>query len=417
MLVGMFKRLLDIGRLVTHKSVLLLGPRQTGKSSLLRTALPGAATLDLLEGATFRLLSAKPERLGELYAERAASGQPLMVVDEIQRVPDLLFEVQRIVDRHPEARFVLTGSSARKLRRDGANLLPGRVARAWLHPLAHPERTSDPASPQSWQRAVQWGGLPGIVRQTDPRADLLDYFGIYLQEEIRAEGIARKFDAFSRFLDFAAATHGEQVVYANVARDAEISPRTLREYYGVLQDTLVGHMLPAFRGTQLRKAAATEKFYFFDAGVAHAALGRFDLQTPTAEYGTALEHLIWRELRTAMDYLDGDVQLYFWRSLSGFEVDFVLATRGTPLWGIEVKATEQVGSRDLRGLRALGEEFPQMRRLVVCRQAHPSRLEDGTQIWPVGHFLQALWSAQLIAPGPRAVTQFQNGGDAAGLVR
>ncbi len=399
----MFRRILDIARLLTQKSVLLLGPRQTGKSSLLRATLPEATYIDLLDAAQFRALSARPERLGERIAATRQNDHAIVVIDEVQRAPDLLFEVQRIIDGDPAARFVLTGSSARKLRREGTNLLAGRVTRAWLHPLAEAERTSDPASPHPWQRAVQWGGLPGIVRGADPRADLLDYFGIYLQEEIRAEGIARKFDAFARFLDYAAATHGEQVVYANVARDVEVAPRTLREYYGVLQDTLVGHLLPAFRGTRQRKAAATEKFYFFDAGVAHAALGRLDLQPHTAEYDTALEHFVWRELRTAIDYLDSDVQLEFWRSLSGFEVDFVLQRRGVPLWGIEVKAADHVHSRDLRGLRALAEEFPAMQRLVVCRQAFASKLDDGTRVWPVDHFLRELWLGNLVQRGVRAV--------------
>ncbi len=294
------------------------------------------------------------------------------------------------------ARAVLTGSSARKLRRAGTNLLGGRATRLELFPLVHPERQSDPARPVSLGEALQWGGLPPMLLSSDPRSDLLDYVGLYLQEEVRAEGLVRANDAFARFLEVAATTNGEQVVFANVSRDADVPARTVREYYQILEDTLIGRLLPAHRGTSLRKAMASAKFFFFDLGVANALLGRFSLQAGAPEYGRALEHLVFCELRAFLSYHRSDARLTYWRSLSQLEVDFVVERRGKAVLAIGVKAASRVSGRDLRGLRALAEDVPNLKRIVVSQERLARVTEDGIRVMPVDVFLEELWAARLV---------------------
>lgn len=395
----MFVRLAPLSALLARRSVLLLGPRQTGKSTLLRQVLPDATFVDLLDSAQFRALAARPERLAELIPPRVqgqGSEPPrLVIVDEVQKVPRLLDEAHRLLHSDPGLRFVLTGSSARRLRAAGTNLLGGRATRLILHPLIAPERRSDPAHLISFDAALRWGGLPSVVRSTDPRADLLDYVGLYLQEEIRSEGLTRSLEAFSRFLEVAATMNAEQVVFAKVAQDAEVPARTVRDYFDVLTDTLIGHSLPPFRGTSARKAVATAKFYFFDTGVAHALAGRATLPAGSVEYGRAFEHQVCIELLAAQGYLRWDARICFWRTLSQLEVDFVVERAGQALIGVEVKATHRIEARDLKGLRALRSEFPAMRAVVVCREPWERRTEDGIEILPVELFLKCLWSGGL----------------------
>lgn len=394
----MFQRVAPLARLLTRRSVLLLGPRQTGKSTLFRQALPGALELDLLNAALHRRLLARPEQLAELVRAHPAGADGLcrVVIDEVQKIPELLDEVHRLISADPGLRFVLTGSSARRLKAAGTNLLGGRATRLRLHPLIAAERGTDPEHRVELGTALRWGGLPAIVRSPDPRADLLDYVGLYLQEEVRAEGLARSMQAFARFLEVAATVNAEQVVYARVAQDAEVPARTVRDYFDVLTDTLIGHSLPPFRATPSRKAVATSKFYFFDTGVAHALAGRGELPPASREYGQALEHLLCIELLAALDYLRFDGQLTFWRSLSQLEVDFVVQRGGRPLVAIEVKATRQVERRDLRGLRALREDFPDLPCVVVANEPLPRRTEDDVDILPVEVFLDRLWRGAVL---------------------
>ncbi len=394
----MYQRIAPLAALVARRSVLLLGPRQTGKSTLVHQAIPDALTLDLLDSALYRQLSARPERLADLVRAQvpAPDGRRRIAIDEVQKIPQLLDEVHRLLSTDPTLRFVLTGSSARRLKVAGTNLLGGRATRLVLHPLVSAERKTDPAHPVDFDTALRWGGLPAILRSPDPRADLLDYVGLYLQEEVRAEGLSRSMQAFTRFLEVAAATNAEQVVYARVAQDAEVPARTVRDYFDVLEDTLIGHSLPAFRGTTARKAVATAKFYFFDVGVAHALAGRGSLAPATREYGQALEHTVCIELLAALDYQRFDGRLTFWRSLSQLEVDFVVERAGRALMALEVKSTRQVENRDLKGLRALREEFPGLPCLVVAQESLPRRTEDGIDILPIQTFLDRLWRGEIL---------------------
>jgi predicted AAA+ superfamily ATPase len=394
----MFTRTLDITPTLEAKSAFLFGPRQTGKSTLLANRLPEALFISLLRADDFRQLSAAPERLREwIGGHRFPKKKPkLVVVDEIQKLPSLLDEVHSLIESDKSLRFVLTGSSARKLRRSGTNLLGGRARRLALHPITSQEFTSDAGKRDALDTLLQWGGLPSVLGSKSPKEDLEDYIGGYLKEEIQAEAIVRSIESFSRFLNTAALSNTEQVIFSAVGSDAEVPARTVREFFGILEDTLVGTLLPAYRGTSSRKAMAAAKFYLFDVGVANALQGRFALRAGTPEYGKALEHLIWRELTSALSYLSLDSTLYYWRSLSQFEVDFVLEHRGerSPFLAIEVKGKRVISAKDCKGLVALAEDFPKIRKVVVSLEPRRRKTESGVEILPVREFLDELWAGE-----------------------
>lgn len=385
----MQRRLLDLSAVLKRKSVLLLGPRQTGKSTLLAAQLPTARVIDLLDSATYRSLSGRPERLTSIVESVSKGG--IIAIDEVQRVPELLNEVHRHIERRKDLRFVLTGSSARKLRRGGVNLLGGRAARLELFPLVSAELGADSAMPIPLERMLQWGGLPGVVTGTTPEEDLRDYIAVYLREEIQAEASVRNLPAFARFLEAIAGCNGEQLVFANVSRDAEVPVRTVRDYVELLEDTLIATVLPAFRSSSDRKARAGGRFFFFDVGLANVMQGRVALTHGTNEYGRAIEHLVFCELRAALSYRHVDAQLSYWRTHTGLEVDFVVSGPKLVPLGIEVKATHGVSRRDTRGLRTLAADLGGLRQIVVCQEPLRRVTQDGVEIWPLSEFLPALW--------------------------
>lgn len=380
----MYDRLLDLDDMLHHRSVFLFGPRQTGKSTLLRARFPRARVFDLLEADTFRQLSAYPETLRQTLRPE----DRLVVVDEVQKLPALLDEVHLLIERDKRLRFVLTGSSARKLKGGGANLLAGRAWVARLHPLVAAELPE----PRLLDRLSR-GSLPAVLDSPRPFEDLKTYVGTYLQEEIRAEGLARSIEAFSRFLDTAGVCNGEVLNYTKVANDAGIPARTVRDHFQVLEDTLVAHLLPAFRRAGRRKAVATSKFYFFDVGVANVLMKRGPVQPRSEAFGRTLEHLIFLELKAFLDYRRLDAPLAYWRTHGGYEVDFVVGDAVA----IEVKGTGRVSERDLKPLRMLGEETHLQRRYVVCTERVRRRTEDGIDIVPVEEFLAALWEGAVTA--------------------
>ncbi len=379
----MFSRILDLTGDLTRRSVFLFGARQTGKSTLLRTAYPDARFVDLLEADTFRALSFRPESLRESLRPTDA----LVLIDEIQKLPRLLDEVQLLVDRDKARRFVLTGSSARKFRRSGANLLGGRARVRELLPLAWPEYGAE-----HLDRVLRVGSLPGVLLSPDAYDDLRDYVGVYLAEEIRAEALARSIEAFSRFLSVAAHANGTQVNYTKVGNDAQVPPRTVREFFRVLVDTLVGYELPPYQAIHSRKPVATSKFYFFDLGVAHALQGVREVPLGSEAFGRALEHLVANELRAYLAYRRRDEPLTFFRTTSQLEVDFVVGDRVA----IEVKGSGRTSDRDTRGLRALAEDVKLARKLVVCTESNRRRLDSGVEVVPVREFLDELWSDALV---------------------
>src|SRR5215472_3530591 len=347
-------RTVDLAALLARKSYFLLGPRQTGKSFLIHTTLRGARVYDLLDSATYLDLTREPGRLGSELTD----GDRIVVIDEIQRLPDLLNEVHRLIEtRH--VRFLLTGSSARKLRSGGVNLLGGRARTQYLHPLTSPEL----GERFDLARAAERGLLPSIYFSDEPRADLEAYAGTYLQQEIVAEGATRNAPAFSRFLKVAALCNGTIVNFTNVAGDAQVPRTTVYEYFEILKDTLVLHELPAWGKSIKRKPLSSSKYYFFDVGVAATLQGRL-FRSGTPEFGQALETIVFHELLAHRDYIS-DEPLAYWRSTSGFEVDFVIGDHTA----IEVKAKANVSSHDIRSLAALAEEHEF--RSLVCVSLEP----------------------------------------------
>ena len=373
-------RQLDIGRLLEKRSFFLLGPRQTGKTTLIQHVLPDIRFYDLLDSANYLALSRNPGRL----AEEIGSSVKRVVIDEIQRLPSLLNDVQRLIETR-DVKFLLTGSSARKLRRGGINLLGGRARVKYLHPLTYRELGDKFVLNQAMQRGL----LPSIYFSDDPRADLESYAGLYLQQEIMAEGATRNIPAFSRFLKIAAHSNGGIVNFTNIASDAQVARTTVYEYYEILKDTLILRELPPWRKTVKRKPLASSKYYFFDVGVVSALQGRPFLPG-TPEFGEAFETFIMHELSSWSDYASGEL-LSFWRSKSGFEVDFIIGDHTA----IEVKAKENVSSQDIKSLRALREENKLKHFLCVCMEKR-SRDVDGIKILPYTEFLTSLWEGKIV---------------------
>jgi predicted AAA+ superfamily ATPase len=370
--------MLDLPGLLEKRSHFLFGPRQTGKTSLVRHSLKEAKVYDLLDTSVFLALSRNPGRI----AEELGPGDSIVVIDEIQRLPILLNEVHRLVETRG-VRFLLTGSSARKLRRGGINLLGGRARIKNLHPLIWKELGDQ----FDLSRAMERGLLPSIYFSDDSRADLQAYAGAYLQQEIIAESAARNVPAFSRFLKVAAHCNATIVNFTNVANDAQVPRTTVYEYFEILKDTLVLHELPAWRKTKKRKPFASSKYYFFDVGVAGSLQGRA-FRPGTPEFGEAFETYLMHELSSHADYVSGEA-LGYWRSKSGFEVDFILGDHTA----VEVKAKENVSPQDLRSLRALAEEMMLKRYLCVSLERR-SRTVEGITVLPFKTFLEALWAGE-----------------------
>jgi len=371
-------RALDLAALLSRKSHFLLGPRQTGKTTLIRDALPAARVYDLLDSSVYLELSRTPGRL----AEQLDANTKVVAIDEIQRLPQLLNEVHRLIEERG-IRFLLTGSSARKLRAGGVNLLGGRARTKYLHPLTFRELGGQ----FDLARAVERGTIPSIYFSDDPAADLDAYAGTYLQQEVVAEGATRNAPAFSRFLHVAALCNGEIVNFTNIANDAQVPRTTVYEYFEILKDTLVLRELPAWLHSARRKPIAASKYYFFDVGVASTLQGRA-IRSGTPEFGKGFEAHIMHELVAWTDYRSGD-PLHYWRSTSGFEVDFILGDHTA----VEVKASRTVSRDQLKGLRALAEERKLKRYICVSLEAR-RRTVEGITLLPWRQFLEALWEGE-----------------------
>jgi predicted AAA+ superfamily ATPase len=371
-------RLPDLAAWLAKKSHFLFGPRQTGKTFLVRRALPRARVYDLLDSSVFLALSQRPGRL----AEELAANDRLVVIDEVQRLPELLNEVHRLIEERG-IRFLLTGSSARKLRRGGVNLLGGRARTRYLHPLSWRELGAH----FDLGRALKRGLLPSIYFSDDPKADLDAYTGTYLQQEIVAEGATRNAPAFSRFLRVAALCNATLVNFTAIASDAQVPRTTVYEYFDILRETLLLHEVPAWKASIKRKPLVSSKYYFFDIGVASALQGRL-VRRGTPEFGMAFETWLLHELACHRDYVSGEA-IRYWRSTSGFEVDFILGDHTA----IEVKGKENVSAQDLKSLRALAEEKKLKR--YLCVSLEPRRRDvENISVLPYGHFLEALWNGE-----------------------
>ena len=371
-------RFVNLQALLEKKFHFLLGPRQTGKTFLVQHTLKNARVYDLLDHTVYLALSQNPGRM----AQELSPKDRIVVIDEIQRLPELLNEVHRLIESRG-LRFLLTGSSASKLRRGGVNLLGGRARTKYLHPLTYKEL----GNRFDLRTATERGLLPSIYFSDDPRADLQSYAGSYLQQEIVAEGATRNVPAFSRFLKVAAFCNGTIVNFTKVANDAQVKRTTVYEYFEILKDTLVLYELPAWRKTKKRKPLASSKYYFFDVSVVSSLQGR-RFRPGTPEFGEALETYLMHELTSHSDYVSQE-SLGYWRSTTGFEVDFIIGDHTA----IEVKAKENVSLQDLRSLRALAEE-KQLKRYLCVSLEPRARIIEGISVLPLTDFLEALWNEE-----------------------
>jgi len=332
------------------QSFFLFGPRGVGKTAWVHEQFPDALFFDLLDSPTYTRLLAAPERLGEQIPEGYKSW---VVVDEIQRVPELLNEVHRLIESR-RLRFVLTGSSARKLRHRGVNLLAGRALTRHLHPLTASELGPD----FDLKRALRWGCLPLASTSETPQDYLNSYAATYLREEVQQEGFARNIGAFSRFLEAASFSQGNLLNMAAVSRECAVSAKVVEDYFSILEDLLIAVRLPVFTKRAKRRMIAHPKFYYFDAGVFQAIRPRGPLDAPEQIHGAALETLFLQQVRAFNDYAALGYQLYYWRTAAGDEVDFVLyGERG--LRAFEVKMARNIRPDDLRTLQHFRADFPQ----------------------------------------------------------
>lgn len=362
-------------------SFFLFGPRGTGKSTWLRERFPDAVWIDLLRPEEHRAYAARPERLRERLA--ASPEADTVVVDEVQKVPELLDVVHELIESDgPKRRFVLTGSSARKLRRGGVNLLAGRALLRHMHPFLACELGAERFD---LGRALRLGTLPLVWSSPAPEDVLKAYVGLYLREEVQAEGIVRNLGGFSRFLEATSFSHAAALNLADVARECQVSRSTVEGYLAILEDLLLVTTLPVFTRRARRQLVARPKLYWFDAGVFTAVRPAGPLDRPEEIAGAALKGLVFQHLRAWNDYSGGDHELAYWRTRSGSEVDFVVhGPEG--LWAVEVKHTTTVRPQDLRSLRAFGEDFPEARRRLVYRGREPVEI-DGIRCLPCERYL------------------------------
>lgn len=374
-------RIIPLEEELGRSSILLLGPRQTGKSSYIRHQAPPHRIYNLLKSDVFLRLSARPATIRESLTPE----DQLIVIDEIQKLPRLMDEVHVMIEEHG-VHFLLTGSSSRKLKRSHTSLMAGRARTRRLQPFVSAELENF-----DLQRALTHGTLPPVYLSDEPGEELDSYVGTYLREEVQAEALSRNIENFSRFLQQAALHSGEVLNFEAIGRDAQVPARTIREYYTVLEDTLLGTMLTPLQTTGKRKAISRGKFYLFDVGVLQALTGERTVQPQTPAYGKAFEHLIWQELFAYQQYFARRQRLNFWRDVKKAEVDFVLDQRVA----IEVKATEHVHDRQLKGLQAIAEQrdFEITRRIVVCHEPERRKVE-GIEIIPWQEFLEELWASQ-----------------------
>ncbi len=374
-------------------SFFLFGPRGTGKSTWLRGLPDTTLWIDLLQPDDYRAYAARPERLIERVA--TSPRDTTVVVDEVQRVPELLPAVHHLMEREPEPgrRFVLTGSSARKLRRRGVNLLAGRAVLRGMHPFMAAEL----GDRFELEAALRDGLVPLVWDAADPGDTLSGYSTLYLREEVQAEGLVRNLGDFARFLEAAALSHGTVLNVSNVARECEVPRKRVDGYLSVLEDLLLAFRVPVFTRRARRATSSKPKWYLFDAGVFRSLRPHGPLDPPAELSGAALEGLVAQHLRAWIDYGHRDHELFFWRTQAGSEVDFVVYGPASFV-ACEVKSTRVVRPADLRALRAFASDYPECRPLLLYR-GRDRLLRDGVLCLPVEEFLVQLRPGRAVDAG------------------
>ncbi|MBN1115240.1 MAG: ATP-binding protein [Oligoflexia bacterium] len=386
-----YRRALNID-LPPGQSAFLWGARKTGKSTYLKSRFRDSLYYDLLDTDLFFRISKKPSILRE---EILASGEKLLkkpvIIDEVQRIPDLLNEVQLLIENYG-LQFVLCGSSARKLKKGSANLLGGRAWRYIMHPLTFAEIPDFDIL-----KAFNNGMLPSHYLSSNYKKSLKAYVLDYLNEEIRAEGLTRNLPAFARFVDAAAFTNGELLVYSNVASDCGVDNKTVKEYFQILEDTNIGYLVYPFAKSKKRKdIVSAPKFYYFDTGVVNLLAGNRIEQLKGQAAGKTFEHFILMELFAFNDYFEKDFRISYWRTKTGLEVDFVIGNYDTT---IDVNISDNIKAGDLKGIKSFTEEYKTRKNIIVCNIPQSRKISLAGNIsvelipWKV--FLTKLWEDKI----------------------
>lgn len=378
----MYKRLFDV-KSKLDEGMFLFGARQTGKSTLLKERFKGEIYYDLLDPELRKFFKRNPNALKEALKDKSSG--TLVIIDEIQKVPELLDIVHSLMVDNG-LWFILSGSSARKLKKSGANTLGGRAIPETLYPLVWPEVTDF-----QLDRAVQNGMIPRHYMVEDATKRLKGYVEVYLNEEIREEGEVRELDAFERFMEIAAISDGEILNYSNIASDCGVSVKTVQSYFQILYDTLIGYEIPAYRKTVKRKIVQAPRFYYFDVGLANYLMGRYFLKRGTDDYGHAFEHLVIQEIIAYKGYNDKKEIISYWRTYDKKEVDVVI---GDAKVAIEIKSSEQIKTKYKAGLRAFKEEHPDCRLILVSLEVVTRTSEDIEMIY-VLDFFKKLWGGEI----------------------
>ncbi len=373
-----------ISSLPDKRSFFLFGPRQTGKSSLVSERFPDAWTVNLLHTEEFARYAKNPGQYRLDAEAKSKTGVRCFVLDEVQRVPELLNEVHAMIERHPSWQFILLGSSARKLKRGGANLLGGRAVTRFLHPFT----TEELGDRFDLDDALRFGTLPPLLdlSAADKQDVLRSYTETYLREEIQMEGLVRNLGGFYRFLEVAGSESGELLHFSNVARECQLPVRTVQSYYEVLEDTLVGFRLMPWMRSARKRLVAHPKFFFFDTGVTNAINRRLGAPPDPRLFGRLFEQFLVLEAHRILQYAGSETRLFFWRTNTGAEVDLLLERHGKLAGAYEFKTTKTVASADLSGLRSFRAEHPEVPLHLVYRGAHPYEL-DGVRVIPWKDFL------------------------------
>ncbi len=366
------KRYLD-----SQQSFFLFGPRATGKTTWLKTVFPKAVFIDLLKSQSYTKLLAAPERL-ESFIPPDHTGR--VVIDEIQRIPALLNEVHRLIEEKGIS-FVLTGSSARTLRRKGVNLLAGRALTYHFHPLTVMELGRD----FNLKQSLKFGHLPYIFKAKDKDAYLSSYIKTYLREEVLQEGITRSIASFSRFLEVASFSQAGAVNSTEIAREVGIDRKTVEGYFQITEDLLVGARIPPFTRRAKRRLVTGDKFFFFDAGIYRTLRPVGPLDTPEEINDAALETLLLQEITALNDYFGLDLTIYYWKTSLGAEVDFVIYGKNTFI-AIEVKRSHRVKNDLMTGLKLFKADYPQAKCFLACG-VDSKEYHNGIEVRPFEEFI------------------------------
>lgn len=375
------QRITNIKKILKTKSILLLGPRRTGKSYFIRNQLGDHKYYNLLHADTFRRLTSRPSLIRESIKE----SDHIVVIDEIQQIPELMNEVHAMIEESPHVHFLLTGSSARKLKREHTSLMAGRAKKMIFYPFVSSEIPNF-----SLERVIQYGTLPPVYFSDEPYEELLDYVGLYLKEEIRAEALVRNIENFSHFLEVTAKLNGQIINFSQVGSDAQVPPRTVKEYFVLLEDTLLGSMLTPIEQMGKRKVISKSKFYFFDLGVVNALIERKNVSMKSSEFGDLFEHFIYLELVNYINFKKSTDKINYWSIQNKTEVDFII----NKTIAFEVKATDLVIQKHIKGLKLMSEDYPLERKYIISRDPEVRKIEDIT-ILPYRTFCSMLWRGEL----------------------